>query len=144
MNVSGGNVRRMKPALEKTAASEKQAFSERLRRAISGFDEALLSPTVLAREFNRRSRHSAIGTTAAYKWLSGEAIPQQEKLSFLATWLKVPVQWLRYGETAGEPVVSSKDKRRQDKLLSDFADLSERDKGLIEKLIQAMLHNSPS
>ncbi|RJG02645.1 hypothetical protein [Noviherbaspirillum sedimenti] len=138
----------MKSASEKTAALERQAFSDRLRRAIADFDESLLSPTVLAREFNRRSRHSTIGTTAAYKWLSGEAIPQQEKLSFLATWLRVSVQWLRYGAVADDSeagaVVGNKERRRQDKLLSDFGALGERDKALIENLIQAMLHNQSS
>lgn len=131
----------MKSASEKTAALERHAFSERLKRAISEFDDALLSPTVLAREFNRRSRHSTIGTTAAYKWLSGEAIPQQEKLSFLANWLRVPVQWLRYGDTLEETPVSNKEMRRLDKMLSDFVALGERDKVLVEKLMQEMLQN---
>lgn len=129
----------MKSASEKTAALERQAFSDRLRHAITTFDDALLSPTVLAREYNRRSRHSSIGTTTAYKWLTGEAIPQQEKLSFLASWLRVSVQWLRYGDSTGEPVINTKEKRRQDKLLSDFGALEERDKALVENLIQAML-----
>jgi hypothetical protein len=132
----------MKSVVEKTAASEKSAFSQRLRRAIENFDDALLSPTHLAREFNRRSRHSTIGTTAAQKWLAGEAIPHQEKLALLATWLRVPVQWLRFGEGASEPTVPAKEQRRLDKLVSDFVELSERDRLLVEKLIKEMIRNS--
>lgn len=129
----------MKSAQEKSAAQEKAAFSQRLRRAIEDFDNSLLSPTSLAREYNRRSRHSTIGTTAAQKWLNGESIPQQEKLTFLANWLRVPVQWLRFGEPTAEASVSIKEQRRLDKLVSEFSELSERDKILVEKLIKEML-----
>lgn len=129
----------MKSTADRTPANEKAAFAERLKKSVLEFDEKLLSPTVLAREFNRRSRHSTIGVTAAHKWLSGDAIPQQEKLAFLATWLRVSVQWLRYGESAEEPVLSGRALRRQDKILSDFAALTERDKVLIEKLMREML-----
>lgn len=133
----------MKSYAERSAAHEKTAFSDRLRRAITEFDDSLLSPTVLAREFNRRSRHSSIGVTATQKWLNGEAIPQQEKLILLANWLKVPVEWLRFGSTTIEPISSGKEQRRLDKLTSDFAALSERDKKLIEKLMHAMLKEMP-
>jgi len=136
-----GMVHVMKHPVERTAAAEKAAFSERLRRAIADFDAELLSATVLAREFNRRSRLSSVGKTAAHKWLSGEAIPQQEKLTVLAQWLCVPVQWLRYGEAAAETPVAGRDRRRLDKLTSDFASLSERDKKLVEHLIRGMLRS---
>jgi hypothetical protein len=129
----------MKSAAHHTAAIEKAAFSDRLRQAIADFDDKLLSPTVLAREFNRRSRQSTVGVTATQKWLAGEAIPRQEKLLFLATWLRVSVQWLRYGAPAAEAVVTGAVQRRQDKVLSDFSALSERDKILIEKLMREML-----
>lgn len=130
----------MKSATDRTATLEKAAFAERLKQAITEFDDSLLSPTALAREFNRRSRHNNIGVTTAHKWLAGDAIPQQEKLLFLASWLRVSVQWLRFGEPVGESVASNKMLRRQDKVLSDFAALSERDKVLIEKLMREMLN----
>ncbi len=129
----------MKSTADRTATVEKAAFATRLKQAIAEFDDSLLSPTALAREFNRRSRHNNIGVTTAHKWLAGDAIPQQEKLLFLASWLRVSVQWLRYGDAVAEPVASGKVLRRQDKVLSDFAALSERDKGLIEKLMREML-----
>jgi hypothetical protein len=126
---------------ERTAAHEKAAFAERLKKAIADFDPNLLSPTHLYKDFNHRSKHSRIGMTAAHKWLTGEAIPQQEKLVVLANWLKVPVQWLRYGETDTQPKLSGKEQRRLDRLASDFQALSERDKALIEKLVREMLHS---
>jgi hypothetical protein len=139
VNDATGKVLGMKSSADRSADLEKAAFSERLKMAIAEFDDQLLSATALAREFNRRSRHSTIGVTAAHKWLVGEAIPQQEKLVALATWLRVSVQWLRYGEIEAAPVVSGRERRRQDKLLSDFCLLSERDKFLIEKLMREML-----
>lgn len=138
VSMPGGKVRSMKSAADKTALLEKAAFTHRLKRAIADFDDSLLSPTALAREFNRRSRHSTVGVTAVQKWLNGEAIPQQEKLTFLANWLRVPVQWLRFGD-GGEPPVSGKVQRRLDKVVSDFSALSERDREIVEKLMREML-----
>lgn len=133
----------MKSSAERTSALERSAFSERLKKAIVNFDPALLSATVLAKEFSRRSRHSSVGLTAAHKWLAGEAIPQQEKLRVLANWLKVPVEWLRYGDTVAQPDLTDKERRRFDKLVSDFSALSSRDQRLIEKLIREMMKESP-
>lgn len=129
----------MKLSTDRSATLEKAEFAKRLKMAISEFDEALLSPTVLAREFNRRSRHSSIGMTTAHKWLSGDAIPAQEKLLLLASWLRVPVQWLRFGEGEVQPALSARAQRRLDKLVSDFSTLTERDKVLVERLIAEML-----
>jgi hypothetical protein len=35
---------------------------------------------------------------SARKWLTGEAIPTQERLQILSTWLGISPSWLRYGE----------------------------------------------
>ena len=133
----------MKSSVERSALREKAAFSERLKQAIANYDPKLASPTVLAQEFNRRSRHSTIGRSAAHKWLTGEAIPQQEKLLMLANWLQVSVQWLRYGEAEHQPKPTAKEQRRLDRLQTEFAGLYERDKVLIEKLMREMLSNKP-
>ena len=133
----------MKSAADHTQKDEKSAFSARLKKAIGEFDENLLSPTALAKEFNKRSRSSKIGTTAAHKWLSGDAIPRQDNLAFIAAWLRVSVQWLRFGEAEDEPALSAREQRRQDKVLSDFVALGERDKVLIEKLMREMLQQKP-
>lgn len=77
---------------------EKEAFSRRLSQALAaaGFDHR--SPTQLAREFNRRHKNSDVSVNAAHRWLRGEALPTQDKLKTLATWLGVTPVWLRFGE----------------------------------------------
>lgn len=56
------------------------------------------SPTRLAREFNRRYPGAPVTLHAARKWLNGEAVPVQDKLRTLASWLGVGADWLRFGE----------------------------------------------
>lgn len=141
VNVWKGIVHRMKSA-ERTAAQEKAAFSERLRTAIRNFDENLLSPTALTKEFNRRSKSSTVAVTGAHKWLTGESIPQQQKLVVLANWLGVSVQWLRFGVTSDAPAPSDKEQKRQRKMLTNFTALSDRDKALVEKLMEEMLRRN--
>lgn len=77
---------------------EKTAFSQRLKQQLAKRDWPVNSPTWLAREFNQRYTGKAVSVQGASNWLGGVAIPSQEKLRVLATWLDVPVQWLRYGE----------------------------------------------
>ncbi|MES2535777.1 MAG: hypothetical protein V4632_07870 [Pseudomonadota bacterium] len=84
----------MKPLIER------EEFSERLKHALRQADYAPDSPTQLAREFNIRFPGRAITVHAARKWLVGEAIPTQEKLRTLAQWLRVPAEWLRFGDTS--------------------------------------------
>lgn len=78
--------------------SEREAFSQRLTRALKEAKIDVGSPTVFAREFNRRYTGKPISTHAARKWLMGESIPMQDKLRLLAAWLGVSAEWLRYGE----------------------------------------------
>src|SRR5690606_21037889 len=44
------------------------------------------------------------------KWLVGEAIPTQEKIRALATWLGVSAEWLRFG-TGTEPETDGTESR---------------------------------
>ncbi len=80
------------------AISEKAAFSQRLVKALKDAKIEITSPTVFTREFNRRYTGKPISIHAARKWLTGEAIPTQDKLRLLAAWLGVPTEWLRFGE----------------------------------------------
>jgi hypothetical protein len=79
------------------AAFERKDFSDRLRQALRNADYSPDSPTQLAREFNVRFSGNPVTVHAARKWLVGEAIPTQEKLRALASWLGVPAEWLRFG-----------------------------------------------
>jgi hypothetical protein len=76
---------------------EREDFSVRLQQALRKGSYSPDSPTQLAREFNVRFSGHPITVHAARKWLVGEAIPTQEKLRTLATWLGVATEWLRFG-----------------------------------------------
>jgi transcriptional regulator with XRE-family HTH domain len=78
--------------------SERDAFSQRLAKALKEAKIEVGSPTVFAREFNRRYTGKPVSTHAARKWLMGESIPTQDKLRLLAAWLGVSAEWLRFGE----------------------------------------------
>ncbi|RYF23409.1 MAG: transcriptional regulator [Comamonadaceae bacterium] len=77
--------------------SEKQEFSDRLRKAMQ---DCRLAPSasVLEREFNLRWSGNPIRRQAAWKWLNGEAIPTQDKLQEIARWLRVEPHQLRFGD----------------------------------------------
>ena len=55
-------------------------------------------PAALAREFNLRYEGTPVTVQAVRKWVSGRALPSQDKVRALALWLDVSPQWLRYGE----------------------------------------------
>lgn len=78
--------------------SEREAFSQRLAKALKDARIDTASPTVFAREFNRRYFGKPVSIHAARKWLMGESIPTQDKLRLLASWLGVSAEWLRFGE----------------------------------------------
>ena len=40
---------------------------------------------------------------AVRKWMTGKALPSQDKVRALALWLDVSPQWLRFGEPEGGP-----------------------------------------
>jgi hypothetical protein len=77
---------------------ERDAFSRRLKEALARVGDDGSSPTRLAREFNRRTPGAPVTLHATRKWLSGEAVPVQDKLRVLASWLGVGADWLRFGE----------------------------------------------
>lgn len=81
-----------------TLADEKQGFSKRLREAIRKARIDMSSPTLIAREFNLRYHGDPVSTQAVRKWLSGKALPSQDKIRALGLWLEVSVHWLRFGE----------------------------------------------
>jgi hypothetical protein len=79
-------------------ADEKQAFSKRLKEALrkAGVDAAGYAK--VAREFNLRYPGDPVSTQAVRKWLTGGALPSQDKIRAMALWLDVGVHWLRFGE----------------------------------------------
>lgn len=81
-----------------TLGDEKQGFSRRLKEAIRKARIDIDSPTLIAREFNLRYQGDPVSTQAVRKWLAGKALPSQDKIRALASWLDVPAHWLRFGE----------------------------------------------
>ena len=81
---------------------EKQGFSKRLRESLKRVQPVAEGPAALAREFNLRYEGTPVTVQAVRKWVSGRALPSQDKVRALALWLEVSPQWLRYGE--GETV----------------------------------------
>ena len=81
-----------------TLADEKQGFSKRLKEAIRRARIDISSPTLIAREFNLRYQGDPVSTQAVRKWLSGKALPSQDKIRALGMWLDVSPHWLRFGE----------------------------------------------
>jgi hypothetical protein len=89
------------------AAQERADFSQRLQQALNQNGYPPDSPTALAREFNLRFSGGPVTVHAARKWLVGESVPTQEKVRTLASWLDVPIEWLRFGSAAGKPEMPS-------------------------------------
>jgi hypothetical protein len=55
--------------------NEKEAFGKRLMRLLSDAGIGIASPTLVAREFNRRYPGKPVTAQAVRKWINGEAIP---------------------------------------------------------------------
>ena len=77
---------------------EKQSFSRRLRETLKRVHGAASGPAAIAREFNLRYEGTPVSVQAVRKWMTGSALPSQDKVRALALWLDVSPHWLRYGE----------------------------------------------
>jgi len=77
--------------------AEKADFSKRLELALRRSQGTEVGATELALRFNLRYTGTAVSTQTAHKWLSGRAIPTNDKLQTLAKWLSVDEHWLHYG-----------------------------------------------
>lgn len=82
---------------KKDTQRQQVLFSKRFALALE-IAGVRLSPTIVQSEYNKRSGQPPITSHAARKWLTGEAIPTQERIKILADWLNVTASWLRFGE----------------------------------------------
>ncbi len=128
-----------------TLADERQGFSKRFKEAMR---KACVGPggaTLVAREFNLRYHGDAVTVQAVRKWLTGEALPSQDKIRVLAQWLGVPPQWLRFGEVErNEGHFSAKQESATYRtetaaLTKKFEALNEPHKKMVLELIHALL-----
>ena len=80
---------------------EKQSFSRRLSDALKRAHRDTPGAAAIAREFNLRYGGTPVTAQAVRKWMTGKALPSQDKVRALALWLDVSPQWLRFGEPEG-------------------------------------------
>lgn len=81
---------------------EKTAFSKRLEFALRRSPDPVDGATELALRFNLRYEGTAVSVQTVHKWLTGRAIPTNDKLATLAEWLNVDEHWLHYGPPPGK------------------------------------------
>lgn len=128
------------------ADAEREEFSVRLLQALKerGYSN---SATSLCREFNARSPGRSLSVHAARKWMVGEAIPTQEKLRVLATWLNKSIEWLRYGTAPGRVPGRSNDsdngrdqlKAADYRLIADINRLDTTHRALVQDIVRAFV-----
>ena len=129
--------------------NEKQNFSERLLQATRQAKIRVTSPTRLTLEFNLRYPGKPVTTQAVRKWLSGGAIPSQDKLLTLAGWLNVSAEWLRFGsvtytsETTAKGLSTAQDKpayiAHEIELLANFKQLNDAHKQIVREIVLTLL-----
>lgn len=124
--------------------TEKSAFSERLKDQLAKRGWPKTSPTWLAREFNMRYSGQSVSVQTANNWLSGAAIPNQDKLQILAAWLEVSTHWLRFGENS-EPLKlitpSLSASYDMSDLPSKISQLTQQQKQIVYDVVEAILGN---
>lgn len=115
----------------------KAQFSQRLKYALE--QHALTaSPTLLRNAFNERYTGKPISIQTASNWLSGVALPSQDKLQVLANWLSVDSHWLRFGESTPTPNLSELS-ADQIEVVMGFAMLTPTHQKIITELIASLL-----
>lgn len=121
-------------------SNERAAFSSRLCQQLASKGFEVNKPTWLAKQFNLRFEGSPVSVQTANNWLTGAAIPSQEKLRVIAAWLETSAEWLRYGGAEAPPDVEF---QGQHYGLSDLPEklerLSPKQKRAIYEVIDAML-----
>lgn len=125
--------------------NEKEAFGKRLTRLLNDTGIGIASPTLVAREFNRRYPGKPVTAQAVRKWINGEAIPAGDKIRILAKWLKASPHWLHYGENkknaAGLKIEEERNVYGDETiatLLEDFQRLTPKRKSMVCEIVRAL------
>lgn len=130
----------------KIAFDERAGFADRLNEALSKAGIGTLTVPQLMHEFNLRADGARVTQGAVRKWLSGEAIPTQEKVRVLAKWTGVSAEWLRFGDdtastqfaeklAADSKALTAADRR----FLTDLHALSQIGQALMRAILDAVM-----
>jgi len=130
------------PQSQLTTVPKQQAlFSKRLIWALD-IQGVPHSPTIVQREYNRRSDQAPVTTHAARKWIMGEAIPTQDRIQVLAEWLNVSASWLRFGEEIGDK--KSQDLTSQEwRLVQGFRLLTDKQQAAVLTMVLSIPSSRP-
>lgn len=128
--------------------SEKAAFAERLKLALTRSSKKIETATELALQFNLRHLNDPVTQQAVQKWLSGKACPTPDKIETLADWLGVSAHWLRFGSpndvsrqrSAGKRQIASQQNTStlshiENRLMEGFRQLTPHQQTLITELV---------
>lgn len=127
--------------------NEKGAFGKRLTRLLNEAGIGTASPTLIAREFNRRYPGKAVTAQAVRKWIGGEAIPAGDKIRTLSKWLKASPHWLHYGEGEKKDTLKIEETRAiyaeeaAATLPEDYQRLTPKHKAMVCEIVQALLRS---
>jgi transcriptional regulator with XRE-family HTH domain len=122
--------------------AEKKAFSERLRASVANARPPITTAAELARQFALRYTGGSITPGAVRKWWNGEVIPTADKLDALASWLKVPAHWLRYGDAPKGKAQAEAMNAEEVMLLQRFRRLSPSRRKVLLQLLHEFERNS--
>jgi len=119
--------------------SEKAAFTERLKLALTRSKKKIDTATELALQFNLRHKNDPVTLQATQKWLTGKACPTPDKIDTLADWLGVSAHWLRFGSPT-ESQRKNNVGKRQTKTQASTPQLTNDEVKLIERFRQLTPH----
>ncbi|MFC0820694.1 XRE family transcriptional regulator [Moraxella marmotae] len=113
--------------------TNKQLFSERLNLAIKMAYPKGLKTSQIATQFNLQHPNDPVTQQAVHKWLTGLAIPSEDKILTLSKWLGTKPEWLIFGERTPDEQLSAIDGA----LIELIKELNEKQKIAIIHLIQS-------
>ena len=126
-----------------TVQKQQASFSKRLIWALEVLG-VRPSPTIIQREYNSRSNQPPVTTHAARKWLMGEAIPTQDRITILADWLNVSPSWLRFGEDGIDGNKKTKDMTAQEwRLVEGFRLLTDKQQAAVLTMVLSIPSSRP-
>jgi hypothetical protein len=119
-------------------AAERAQFTERLITVLLSQGWTSASPIKLAQQFNLHAKNSSVSSHAVQRWLTGGAIPTQDRLVVLASLLEVTPGWLRFGGPTPDRESSRSDPSTLS-LRGDLALLNRSQRKMVDELMSILL-----